>query len=160
MCAESISASHLSTSLMWATPPGISLTSSSRKTSGGGQQQPLVYSTHGCSHTMAATPKSHWIPLAWHPSLNAAGTSMTCTLSPVSRVSWWAGLTLGRNAHLSGHYTAGSEAGHKEWAGPKQSFCTYFCIQCWHLKVQICPEVPVPPQLLRIKASRVTVTGT
>lgn len=102
MCAEWISASRMSTSPTWVTPPGISSTLSSRKTSGEGRRQPLVYSIHGCNRTAAAIPRCRWIPPAWHPSSSAAGTSTTCTQCPASRASCWAGWTRARSASIPG----------------------------------------------------------
>lgn len=125
MCAEWISASRTSTSLMWVMPPGISSALSSRKTSGEGQQQPLVYSIHGCNRTMAAIPRSHWTPPAWRPSSSAAGISTTCTRSPASRASCWAGWTRARSASIHGILHCCSWAVPGVPLGARGSVCTY-----------------------------------
>lgn len=140
-------------------PPGISSTLSSRKTSGEGRRQPLVYSIHGCSRTMAAIPRSHWIPPAWLPSSSAAGTSTTCTPSPASRVSWWAGWPPARNAsapgvpHCQSWGRARGARRHKadlSVHSPVSSVCISRGFH--HRKVQIIVDVAAPAQFLGMKA--------
>jgi len=147
--------------------PGISSTLSSRKISGEGQQQPLVYSIHGCNHTTAAIRRSHWIPPAWLPSSSAAGTSTMCTQSPASRVSWWAGWTQARNSSIPGvlHCRSWGKAqgasrhrAHLSVYSPVSSVCISRGFPS--CTVQIIAEVAGPAQFLRTKAKGVTAAGT
>lgn len=148
-------------------PPGISSTLSSRKTSGEGRRQPLVYSIHGCNRTTAAIPRYHWIPPAWLPSLSVAGTSTTCTRSPASRVSWWAGWTQARNASIPGvlHcWSWGKAQGASRRKADLSVHSSVFgvCISRGfpNCRVQMIAEVALPAQFLGTKAKRVMVAGT